>query len=254
MDNNSIYQTSVKILMIFLILFMNSLSYAATGEKNLPSEMEENSTTEETINEFSDFIQTSRTQFLPGDGLWISTFPDTSSFLNRTFPIDGRGYVEFPLVGKVQVSAMTEEQIISFIKNNFRQYTRSPHVSIKPMLRISMIGGFIRPGLYYVEYDNSFWNTIRLSGGPVMEDGLKEMQWERDGESMIEDLTPFFERGVSLRKMGFKSGDIVWTPSPTTETTGDLILKYGLPIITVTTSLVMMWLYYQQNYLIYTNR
>jgi protein involved in polysaccharide export with SLBB domain len=240
--------------MICLILFSNSISYAATGGEKEPSEMVASDPHNNNMAGSSEIMQTSGMQFMPGDGLWISTFPDTSSFLNRTFPIDDRGYVEFPLVGKVQVSAMTEQQIVSFIKNNFRQYTRSPHVTIKPMLRISMIGGFIRPGLYYVEYDNSFWNTIRLSGGPSLEDGIKDMQWERDGESMMDDLTPFFERGISLRNMGFKSGDILWTPSPTAETTGDQILKYGLPIITVTTSLIMMWLYYQQTLLIYTSR
>lgn len=240
--------------MIVSTLFINSIAYSATVGENLPSENESTEASEGNPNESSDFVQTSKFQFLPGDGLSVSTFPDTSSFLNRTFPIDDRGYVEFPLIGKVQVSAMTEEQIVSFIKNNFRQYTRSPNVTIKPMMRVSMIGGFIRPGMYYVEYDISFWNAIQLSGGPVLEDGIKEMQWERNGESMMDDLTPFFERGVSLRTMGFKSGDIVWTPSPASETTGDQVLKYGLPIITVTTSLVMMWLYYQQTLLIYTTR
>ena len=54
--------------------------------------------------------------FKPGDGILISTFPDTTSFLNNTFPIDDMGFVDFPIVGKVAVSSMSNEELGTFIK------------------------------------------------------------------------------------------------------------------------------------------
>ena len=257
MKNVSIIREHINLLMIFLILFLNILTLRAAEGPNESETLraENNSGIEDSpMEDMPLSTQSSKLSFLPGDGLWISTFPDTTSFLNQTFPIDDRGYVDFPLVGRINVVQMTEKQLVGFIRNNYKLYTRSPNVAIKPMLRISMIGGFIRPGLYYVDYGASIWNTVRLAGGPILEDGIAEMQWERNGKSMMDDLTPFLQRGVSLKKMGFKSGDIVWTPSPTAETTGDQILKYGLPIISITTSLVMMWLYYQQTVIIYSSR
>ena len=35
--------------------------------------------------------------FKPSDGIYINVFPDTNSFLNGTFAIDDRGFVEIPL-------------------------------------------------------------------------------------------------------------------------------------------------------------
>jgi len=242
--------------MILLIIFINIYSSYANDGINSPSHRESEEIAEPKSNGLTDYLQNSTMPLLPGDGLWISTFPDTSSFLNQTFPIDDRGYIDFPLIGKVQVSSMTEKQIVSFIKNNFKNYIRSPNIAIKPMLRLSMIGGFIRPGMYYVDYDNSFWNTLQLSGDPILEDGIKDMQWERNGESMMDDLIPFFERGVSLRTMGFKSGDIIWTPSPGpgVENVWDDVLRYGLPFLTLATTMTMLWLTYQQTVIIYTAR
>ena len=257
MKNVSTIRKHLNLLMICLILFINMLPLqAAEGPDESETLRAENDPgiEDSPMEDVPLSTQSSKLPYLPGDGLWISTFPDTTSFLNQTFPIDDRGYVDFPLVGRINVVQMTEQQLVGFIRNNYKLYTRSPNVAIKPMLRISMIGGFIRPGLYYVDYGASFWNTVRLAGGPILEDGIAEMQWERNGESVVDDLSPFIQRGVSLKNMGFKSGDIVWTPSPATETTGDQILKYGLPIITITTSLVMMWLYYQQTFLIYSTR
>jgi len=198
--------------------------------------------------------QTLSKPFTPGDGLWVSTFPDTSSFLNQTFPIDDGGYVTFPLVGKVQVSQMTEEQIVTFIKKNFEIYSRSPNVEVKPMLRMSMIGGFQRPGLYYVDYDMSFWNAVQLSGGPLREDGVAKLEWERNGETMKDDLSNEFQRAISLKNMGFRSGDIIWTPSPDAMTTWDTIVRDVLPVVAFATSMFMVWISYQQIFLLTQTR
>jgi protein involved in polysaccharide export with SLBB domain len=240
--------------MTVLTIFITIMPVNASNDGQ-NSDITENTTNTETPEiEALGLSQSTVFPFQPGDGLDVNTFPDTSSFLNRTFAIDDRGYVDFPLVGRVNVMQMTEDQLIGFIKNNFKNYTRSPNVSVKPMLRLSMIGGFISPGLYYVDYGNSFWEAIRLAGGPVREDGFSEMKWERNGKKMIADLTPFIQQGVSLKQMGFKSGDIIWTPSPDAETTWDIVTRDVLPIMAFVTTLGMLYITYLQTTLIYTTR
>jgi len=244
----------VSVMMIFLVLFLNILPVYA-GDDTLKSEqVVAKSDLSDKQNNTADFAQTAGKSFLPGDGLRISTFPDTSSFLNRIFPIDDRGYVDFPLLGKTQISSMTEAQLVSFIKNNFQIYIKSPNVLIRPMMRLSLIGGFVRPGLFYVDYDMSLWNAVQLSGGPSLEDGIKDMQWERNGKSLKDDLSPFFEQGVSLKNMGVKSGDVIWTPTPGAETTWDIVTRDVLPILAFATTIFTVWLTYQNTYLIYSNR
>lgn len=188
-----------------------------------------------------------RFPFSPGDALKITTFPDTTSFLhNKTFPIDDRGLVDFPIINKVNVSKMTTEQIISFLKDTYKSYLRSPNISVKPVVRISLLGGFARPGLYYVDIDNSLWEVIRLSGGPILDKGIDKMKWERNGDEQKGDLTEYFESGISLRRMGFRSGDLILTPSPDARTFWDTVNNF-MPFITLATTITLTYMTYQQS-------
>ena len=184
--------------------------------------------------------------FKPGDGLFISTFPDTSSFLNKTFPIDDNGCVEFPIVGRIKIISMKKSEIITFIQKNFQQWIRSQNIYIKPMCRISILGGVARPGLYYFDYHSTFWSAIRNVGGPTHETGLKKMCWERNRKEVTDNIIPYFEKGISLKNMGVKSGDQFSTPSHY-ETFWERFITLGMPIITFGTSIVFFYLTYQQS-------
>jgi polysaccharide export outer membrane protein len=186
--------------------------------------------------------------FKPGDGLAINTYPDTSSFLNNVFPIDDRGFAEFPIVGKVKVSSMTRKELENYIQETFKAWLRNPNIYIKPVVRISLLGGFQRPGLYYIDYNSSLWQAVRLAGGPILENGIYEMKWERDGDEQDGDLTKYFETGVSLRKMGFHSGDQLRTKAPDAQTTWDTINNF-MPFITLATTITLAYMTYQQSVL-----
>ncbi len=183
--------------------------------------------------------------FVAGDGIWIYTFPDTSSFLNRPFPIDNNGMIDFPMIGKVRVTDMSVSELENFLKTQFRSYLKFPTLRVKPMIRISVLGGVPRPGLFYVHNDQSLWEVMNYVGGTVSEDGLKEMQLERDNDIVYEDLIPFFEKGVSLKNMGIKSGDQIWVPSPDRPSIWQEI-KEVMPLVTFSTSLFFFYLSYQQ--------
>jgi protein involved in polysaccharide export with SLBB domain len=193
---------------------------------------------------FNKYQLTDAKPFKPGDGILINTFPDTTSFLNNAFPIDDMGYVDFPIVGKVLVSSMTSEELNSYLATNFQQYIRTPNISIKPLMRISLLGGFTTPGLYYVEYSTSIWGAVRLAGGPTLETGIEQMVWERNGEEVVDDLMPYFEKGISLRNMGFKSGDQITTPTDRGATLRESV-EFVLGLATFATSLYMVYLTYQ---------
>jgi protein involved in polysaccharide export with SLBB domain len=204
---------------------------------------------------FTNFIQSQSPQttypFKASDAILVDVFPDTSSFLNRTFQIDDRGYAEFPLAGKVKVSEMTEKQLIGFIRTTYKIYLRYPNVYVKPVVRISLLGGFTRPGLYYVDINSSLWEAVFEAGGTVVEDGIYEMHWQRNEDDESEDVTQLFETGTSLRAMGFKSGDQVWTPLPGARTIWD---TFGdiLPVLTFATSIWLMYNTYQRDQILLT--
>lgn len=183
--------------------------------------------------------------FKAGDGLYIGTLPDTLSFFNRVISIDDMGYAEFPIIGRVNVTQMSTKELTDFVKNNFQQYLRSPNVYVKPMLRASILGGVVNPGLYYFDYHQSLWDIIQTAGGTTFEDGLKEMIWERNRDEVVDDLIPYFQKGISLKNMGFKSGDQLWTPS-TNETFWDTFSTDVIPILSFAVTIFTVYITYQQ--------
>ena len=184
--------------------------------------------------------------FTPGDAVSISTFPDTSSFLNGVFPIDQDGMAEFPIAGKVKISTMSIDGLKQYLLKEFKDYLKYPNLYIKPLVRISLLGGFQRPGLYYIDIKNSLWQAVHTAGGTLLEDGIYDMHWERDGNEQANNIAGLFEKGTSLERMGFKSGDQIWTPSPDRRTIWDTI-GYMMPILTFTTSIWLMYNTYQRD-------
>jgi protein involved in polysaccharide export with SLBB domain len=83
------------------------------------------------------------------------------------------------------------------------------------MMRLSLVGGFHKPGLYYINPRASYWQAIALGGGPVREDGIKKIRWERNGQIIKYDLVSGFETGQTLEDIGIQSGDqLCVTPKP----------------------------------------
>ena len=108
-----------------------------------------------------------------------------------------------------------------------------------------MLGGFTRPGLYYVDINSSLWDAVLLAGGTTGAEGVSEMRWERNSDEETDDITPLFESGISLRSMGFKSGDQIWTPSPGDRTVWDTISDI-LPILTFSVAIFSLYSTYQR--------
>jgi len=188
----------------------------------------------------------SRYPFRAGDGIQINVFPDTSSFLNRTFAIDGAGDVSFPIIGKINVLRLTKDDLAKLLKSTFAPYLRSTSMVINPVVRVSLLGGFQRPGLYYVDYNTTLWDVVRKTGGTIHEEGIDNMVWERDGDELSDELAPLFEKGISLKNMGFHSGDQLWTPTENRRFL-QIVLQDIMPVVTFATTLVMTYYTFQLN-------
>ncbi|MDG5815211.1 polysaccharide biosynthesis/export family protein [Chitinispirillales bacterium ANBcel5] len=184
----------------------------------------------------------SQVEFIKGDAVRISVFPETEHFLNGIYPIDSNGEIILPLIGRYNISSMSNTQLSSFLQSTYQQYLRFPEVQVTPLMRISMLGGFDQPGMYYIEPQRSLWDLVHLTGGPNFEDGLKRMRWERGRELVSKDLIPILESGMSLKDAGFRTGDQVWTPDEAKEgfwssVVRDVVIRDILPMATFTLSL-----------------
>jgi len=179
--------------------------------------------------------------FKPGDAVRIMIYPDTTSFLHGTYPIDGEGYVYLPITGRVKVSQMNEEQLVNFLKTSYTQYFRIPNIQVRNLMRVSVLGGFNRPGMYYVDSDETLWHLLRLAGGTADGEGLADLKWERDNEVIEENLISMLESGKSLRQLGFRSGDQIWVKRPDQPTFWDRAVQIGT-LATATATLMTIYL------------
>lgn len=226
-------------LLILHIQLVTIFSDAMAGNKS-------NNISEGNNNSKANIQMNNKSPFIPGDALRIDAFPDTTSVLNKIFAIDGYGRAEFPLIGKTKVTDMSTKELEEYIKQHFKTYLRTPILRITPLIRVSVSGGFNTPGLYYVDQYSTLWDVIRMGGGTTLETGLKEMRWERDHEEQSDDLIPYFERGISLEKMGFKSGDQLWTPA-IHETFWDHFRTDIIPLLAFGTTIAFLYMTWRRD-------
>ncbi len=147
------------------------------------------------------------TSFRSGDAIKVQVFPDTMGFPNGVYFIDSRGYADLPVVGRIKVEGRGSKEITEYLKENWAEYLRYPNVQVRPVIRISLLGGFARPGFYCIDPHLSLWNAVHIAGGTVRSDGLKKMVWERGGKVISKDLVTILESGKSLYDVGFQTGD-----------------------------------------------
>lgn len=159
----------------------------------------------------SDAVQ----QFKTGDAVRIIVYPDSMGFPGGIYPIDSHGFVDLPIIGYLKVIDMSPEQIEQLLTEKYSAYLPRPNIAVRPAYRISLLGGFLKPGLYWVNPRESLWDAVEKAGGTQREDGIRKIRWERDSKIIKNTIIPEFQSGASLYSIGFKSGDqLRVTPRP----------------------------------------
>lgn len=144
-----------------------------------------------------------------GDVVRIKAYPDTGSFVSGNYVILDSGFVILPLLGLVQVTHLSITGLTSHLTESYAKYLAYPTIQVEPLIHLSMLGGFLRPGMYLVNPLYPFSSALHAAGGTIRDDGLKMLRWERGGKVLATDLTSEVEGTRSLWASGFKSGDQV---------------------------------------------
>lgn len=228
-----------KQLIIFLIAFFIQLPFFSL--KAEPGLKEENETTQDSV------LQNNAESNLPfkaGDGVEVSAFPDSLEIVNKIYPITELGYIDLPIYGKVKITDMTKVQLENYFKEKFKDYLRFPNIQVKPVIRVSVLGGVPTPGFYYFDPDLSLWELINQTGGTIDENGLKDMKWERNRGAVNKNLIPYLQSGISIKHIGIQSGDQIWVKTPAREGFIEKLTKY-FPIFTFVTGIFTFYYTYQ---------
>lgn len=182
----------------------------------------------------TDIVNPRPLPFLAGDAIQITVYPDTTSFPSGIYPVDGDGYIDLPVIGYLKVTNMSSDNLYDTLKTTFAELLRYPYIKIRPLTRITFMGGFRRPGDYWIDPHYSLWQAMQMAGSTIRSDGLVKLRWQRDKEAVSKDLVTDFQSGKSLYQLGFRSGDQIYVTSKPERNRWEVFRTEILPVLTIT--------------------
>lgn len=158
--------------------------------------------------------KSSNNKFQPGDAVRIEIIEimeaqsgASNINVNDDYTINKDGTILMPLIGRLKVSGNTEETLIELLKQKYSPYYKEPFITVIPLIRVTLMGAFNKPGSYRIDPEESLWELINMGGGPRSDCDLNTLRIERGGEVVAKDLLNSFEQGYSLEEIGIRSGD-----------------------------------------------
>lgn len=121
----------------------------------------------------------------PNDELEFSGL-ELDDAVAKTSRIDGNGYIQLPMVGRVRVGGLTVQQAEQELNNHLSTYFRNPQVAINVKeLRsqpVSVLGAVNSPGVHQVRGQKTLLEMLSLAGGMRSDAGYsvritRQLQW-----------------------------------------------------------------------------
>lgn len=152
-------------------------------------------------------------EFNPGDAVRISVIElgrgmDRSPLnISGDYTINSSGYIALPIVGNVKAVGNDRNSLAKNLVELYSPYLKEPYITTTPLIRITLMGAFNKPGSYRISPESSLWQLIELAGGPKEDCDLNSIRVERGGKVLMKNMLEQFERGHSLEDIGVRSGD-----------------------------------------------
>ncbi len=154
-----------------------------------------------------------KNEFYPSDAVRINAIEVIQSSDRRSidvsndYVINSKGYIMMPLIGSIKVVGHNRYSLAKFLMERYSPYFKEPYIMVTPLIRVTLMGAFNKPGSYRVSPQSSLWELIELAEGPKENCDLNSMRVERGGKVINKNLLASFEKGYSLEDINIRSGD-----------------------------------------------
>ncbi len=112
----------------------------------------------------------------PGDQINIRVV-DMEEFTDRTVRIDPNGYVDLPMIGRIQASGLTMDQLKDTLSSKLSRYINAPQVSLNlsenQTQTVSVIGSVNAPGIHPLSGPRRLLDVLSLAGGEKADAGSR---------------------------------------------------------------------------------
>jgi protein involved in polysaccharide export with SLBB domain len=142
----------------------------------------------------------------PGDAVKLSVWREPD--LSGEFPVNQRGEVVFPKIGKVQVANLTADSLSRMLVTTYSEFLRYPSIDVVVLRRVTVSGAVKNPGLYPVDPTMTVADAVALAGGATPQGKLDRVVLLRDGKTLLARL----QRQARLGETPLRSGDQLFVP------------------------------------------
>lgn len=105
----------------------------------------------------------------PDDQIVIHAM-DSPEISEKPFLIGMNGNLTLPLIGRVEASGLTVEQLETTLDTRLKQYVRDPQVAVSVSefrsQPVSVFGAVTKPGVYQLRGRKTLYEVLSMAGGP----------------------------------------------------------------------------------------
>lgn len=130
--------------------------------------------------------------------------------------VDGQGYIHLPLVGKIQVSGQTIEQVRDRLQKAYGPFIKKPWVVVEVAdyrsQPIYLIGQFKSPGVVYLDRPINLLQGMALGSGLTDSADVRGARVIRNHKILTVDVYDLLNEGAVTQNVWLQPGDIVFVP------------------------------------------
>lgn len=147
--------------------------------------------------------------FQVGDQIQLTVFgePDATGLqtVGAGPTLSVKGLPDIPLRGVLR------SEIEPYLKEQIGHYIRDAQVKARATIRLSIIGGVIRPGFYQLDADMMMSDAIMSAGGVSPTAEFKRSVVRRGDERLLEKdtFTKALQDGQSIDQLNLRAGDVI---------------------------------------------
>ena len=139
---------------------------------------------------------------------------------NTNTAVSSRGTITIPLIGEVQVTELTVDQLKETINRELSQYIKGEinltvSITSSNNMQVSVLGMVTRPDSYAIADETSIFKILSMAGGPSDQANISEIRiYRKNSNSSYTtlDLSEYLETGEIDSVIPVYPGDVVYVP------------------------------------------
>ena len=151
----------------------------------------------------------------PGDELRVQVWGQVN--LRGSFVVDRTGSVSLPGVGAVHVAGLRFDQVTDYLRSRlariYRNFDLNVNMGQLRSIQVFVVGQARLPGSYSISSLSTLLNALFVSGGPLPQGSLRDIQLKRDGKTIVHfDLYDLLLHGDKSNDVQLAQGDVLFIP------------------------------------------